>query len=89
VVPALLVHRATCLVRLVVRPNAAAQWGHAWSVCFSCTTRTIIRQVARLAGRSGASGGTRDRCTSRVPCRLSTLPVSYRAGILSFAVILP
>ena len=84
VVPALLVHRATCLVRLVVRPNAAAQWGHAWSVCFSCTTRTIIRQVARLAGRSGA---TRDHCTSRVSCRLSGLPEGYliaaRASCLS------
>ena len=30
----------TCFVRLPASPNAAAQWGHAWSLHFSCTVRT-------------------------------------------------
>ena len=32
----------TCVVRPLARPNAAAQWGHAWSVRCSCTARTCV-----------------------------------------------
>jgi hypothetical protein len=38
----------TCVVRLLAAVNEAAQWGHAWSLRFSCTVRTcFVRLFAR------------------------------------------
>ena len=36
-------------------PNAAAQWGHAWSLCFSCTCRSRSLGFPKVLSHRGQS----------------------------------
>ena len=58
----------TCFVRLPASPNAAAQWGHAWSLRFSCTVRTC---VVRLLAWPNAAAQWGHAWSLRFTCPLS------------------
>jgi hypothetical protein len=53
---------------LLAWPNVAAQWGHAWSLRFSCTARTcLVRPLAvpNAAAQWGHAWSLRFSCTAR------------------------